>query len=150
MFLSGRIWRMRHRVIVAGVIKNERGEYLLCKKPDNLGVFAGQWGIPGGGIDDGERMNDALKREMREEVGLEIDEIVPMFFKDDVQDKLYKDGTKERIYMIYLVFVCLAASDRAKLNEEFEAYKWVGPKEVLGYDLNEPTRETFERLLKGA
>jgi ADP-ribose pyrophosphatase YjhB (NUDIX family) len=35
------------RVIAVGVIQNEQGEILLCKKSPRRGVFPGQWGLPG-------------------------------------------------------------------------------------------------------
>ena len=42
------------RVIVVGVVQNIAGELLICKMPLGLGVFPGQWGLPGGGIEAGE------------------------------------------------------------------------------------------------
>jgi len=58
------------RVIAVGIVQNEKGQCLICKKPVALGVFPGQWGLPGGGIDDGETIEISLRRELREEVGL--------------------------------------------------------------------------------
>ncbi|MDI5349372.1 NUDIX domain-containing protein, partial [Salmonella enterica subsp. enterica serovar Kentucky] len=41
--------------------------YLLCKMADNRGVFPGQWALSGGGVEPGERIEEALRREVREE-----------------------------------------------------------------------------------
>ena len=46
---------IERRVIVVGLIHNGRGEWLLCKMPAERGVFPGQWGLPGGGIEPGSR-----------------------------------------------------------------------------------------------
>ncbi len=134
------------RIIVVAVIQNSAGAYLVCKKPAQRGVFPGQWAVPGGGIEPGERMLDALRREVREEVGLEIQAIQPLFFKDGEYPKLYPDGSRNDVYMIFLLFSCRAASQEVRLGEEFEEFAWVQPADLGGYDLNEQTRDTFHRL----
>ena len=133
-------------MIVVAVIQNSAGEYLLCRKPATRGVFPGQWAIPGGGIEPGERMIDALRREVREEVGLEIEAIRPLFFKDGEYPKLYPDGSQQDIYMIFLLFSCLAPGNEVHLGEEFEAFAWVKAANLGQYDLNEQTRATFTHL----
>jgi nucleoside triphosphatase len=134
------------RIITVGVVRNHRDEVLICHKPVTRGVFAGQWGLPGGGIEPGERMQDALRRELREEVGLEIGQIEACFFKDGQHEKLYPDGTQTPVYMIFLVFTCLAEDGDVKLNAEFDAYAWVNPERLADYNLNDETRDTFRRL----
>jgi len=134
------------RVIVVGVIENSRGEFLICKKPIHRGVFPGQWALPGGGIEQGERMMDALRREIREEVGIEIDGVKPLFFKDGEYPKLFQDGSQKEIYMIFLLFSCHALSEEVVIGEEFEQYAWVKGEDLGKFDLNEQTRDTFIQL----
>jgi nucleoside triphosphatase len=136
----------RFRVIVVAVIQNSRDEYLICRKPVTRGVFPGQWAIPGGGIEPGERMLDALRREVQEEVGLEIQDIRPLFFKDGEYPKLFPDGSQEEIYMVFLLFACRAASEAVQLGEEFEQFAWVKGADLINFDLNEQTKDTFSRL----
>lgn len=97
-------------------------------------------------MEEGERMVGALRREVGEEVGLRIDEVQPLFFQDDVQRKYYEDGSSEELYMIYLLFACRALTSRVRLNREFEAFAWVKPRQLADYDLNSPTRQTFQTL----
>ena len=61
---------LEHRTIVVGLVWNRQNELLFCKMPDNRGVFPDQWGLPGGGIEPNEKMTDALKRELKEELGI--------------------------------------------------------------------------------
>lgn len=135
---------MRQRVIVCPVIQNE-GEYLLCKMAADRGVFPGQWALSGGGMEPGESMETALRREIREELGeeLRITEIKPWAFRDDTRIKTYPDGTTEEIYMIYLIFDCISANRNITFNEEFQAIAWVSPESLKEMDLNEATRITF-------
>lgn len=134
------------RIITVAVIHNDQGEYLICKKPTNLGVFPGQWALPGGGIEPGEHMEESLRREVREEVGLEVGEVTPLFFKDGQYPKHYPDGTVGDVYMIFLLFSCLAASTDPHLGDEFEAYAWVKAADLSLYDLNEQTKATFIQM----
>ncbi len=133
------------RIIVCPVIRNKEDEYLICKMPDNRGCYPGQWAIPGGGIEDNEKIIDAIKREIVEELGdkLIISEIIPLMFKDTFRTKIYADGSKKKVYMICLLFDCLAENTIVKLNDEFVSYAWVKKDDLKNYDLNEATKDTF-------
>jgi nucleoside triphosphatase len=137
---------MKYRVIVVVIINNSRGEFLICKKPKNLGIFPGQWALPGGGIEEKEKMLEAVEREVKEETGLRVSEITPLYFTDDLQKKYLRSGTVEKHYMIYLYFRARAADDRVKLGEEFEDYSWVKIADLGKFDLNKATVKTFKKL----
>lgn len=135
---------MRQRIIVCPLIEND-GAYLLCKMPSDRGVFPGQWALSGGGMEAGEKIEEALRREIREELGegLKIAEITPWTFRDDVRTKTYPDGSTEEIYMIYLIFDCRSINRDIAINDEFEDYAWVRPGELNTFDLNPATRVTL-------
>jgi len=60
---------------VGAVIMNDLGEVLLMKRSKNLSkdrTTAGLWSIPGGEVEFGEKVSDAIKREVREELDVEI------------------------------------------------------------------------------
>ncbi|GAL57048.1 nucleoside triphosphatase NudI [Pseudescherichia vulneris NBRC 102420] len=137
---------MRQRIIVCPIIKNN-GDYLLCKMADDRGVFPGQWALSGGGMEPGETIEEALRREIREELGeeLRITEIAPWTFRDDIRVKTYPDGRKEKIYMLYLIFDCISANRQVTFNDEFQEVKWVSPNDIGQLDLNEATRMTFKQ-----
>src|SRR5689334_10159607 len=86
-----------------------------------------KWALSGGGMEPGEKIEEALRREIREELGdkLEIAQVTPWTFRDDTRVKTYADGSTEEIYMIYLIFDCRAANRTVELNDEFEDHAWV-------------------------
>lgn len=135
-----------HRLIVVPIIYDQQGHVLICKKASDRGVFPGKWGLPGGGMEPGEFMEEALRREVREELGIEIEDIQPLFFKEGIESKV-RPGTKpETIHMIYLLFQCKAATTELKLNEEFAHFAWALPSELRGFDLDPETTRTFAEL----
>ena len=138
--------KMVARVIVVALIHNQHGEYLICKKPSDRGVFPGEWGLPGGGVEPGETLEQALRREVFEEVGLELASVEPLFFTDAAFPKFFPNGTNRLIYMIFLLYRCVAAPGNIRLNPEFEQSAWVAPEHFSSYQLNRATLETFSRL----
>lgn len=56
-----------HIVSVGGLIENDEGKILMLKSPDR------GWEIPGGQVEEGESLTDALKREVKEETGIDIE-----------------------------------------------------------------------------
>jgi 8-oxo-dGTP diphosphatase len=67
----------RHPVDVAvGVLINPQGEFLLTSRPAGK-VYAGYWEFPGGKLEAGESVEDALRRELMEEIGIEIGAVQP-------------------------------------------------------------------------
>ncbi len=67
--------------VAAAVIQNDRGEFLLAQRPVGK-IYAGYWEFPGGKVEAGESAADALKRELHEELGLEIDAAYPWLTRD--------------------------------------------------------------------
>ncbi|MCB7145187.1 nucleoside triphosphatase NudI [Stenotrophomonas maltophilia] len=135
---------VRQRVIVCPLTQNQ-GAYLLCRMPLHRGAFPGQWALSGGGLEPDERIEEGLRREIREELGhaLQIGAVQPWTFRDDIRTKLYPDGSSEQIHMIYLIFDCEALNRDVTINEEFDAHAWVEPKDLGAYDLNAATRITL-------
>src|SRR5260370_35968593 len=62
----------RFTVTAAGLVFNDQGEVLLLK---HLFRPGSGWGLPGGFIEAGEQPREALRRELREEIGLELEEL---------------------------------------------------------------------------
>ncbi|HUQ81841.1 MAG TPA: nucleoside triphosphatase NudI [Gemmatimonadaceae bacterium] len=135
----------RRRLIVVPIIRRGDGRLLLCRKPNDRGVFPGQWGLPGGGVEDGETIEDALRREVREELQLELDSIHPAYFKGEEREKLYPGGRRETMYMVFLISVCTVGDGDPVLNDEFDAFAWVAVDELASYDINETTRATLRQ-----
>jgi 8-oxo-dGTP diphosphatase len=112
---SSRAYPDRPFVGVGAVIVDEAARVLLVKR--RFEPLAGQWSLPGGGVDVGETLEACVVREMREETGLEV-EVGPVI---EVFDRIMHDAEGRVQYHYVLVdYVCrpvggvlMAASDVA-------------------------------------
>lgn len=104
-----------HSVSVAGVVVNDEGSVLLIRRRDN-----GHWEPPGGILETGETIRDGLRREIREETGLEIE--------PEALTGVYKNMTRG---IVSLVFRCRVTGGAAMAETaECTALRWVKPDEV--------------------
>ena len=62
------------RLGVVGAEFDATGRVLLTRRAPHMRSFPGSWVMPGGGLDPGESMADAVVREVHEETGVDLDE----------------------------------------------------------------------------
>jgi len=62
--------------VAVGVLVDLQGRFLLTSRPEGK-VYAGYWEFPGGKLEAGETVEAALKRELHEEIGIEIGSVQP-------------------------------------------------------------------------
>lgn len=99
---------------VAAIITNEQGGVLLL---NHVLRPASGWGIPGGFISLGEQPEAALRREIREETGLELSNI-----------SMYRVRTLKR--HVEIIFLANSVGDAAVMSREITELCWFDPDEV--------------------
>lgn len=60
-----------HRIVGAGVVTDDRGRVLVARRPDKA-MLAGLWEFPGGGVEEGETVPQCIRRELKEELGIDV------------------------------------------------------------------------------
>lgn len=107
-----------------------------------------KWGhkytIPGGHIEVGETMEQALVREVKEETNLNIYDIRFIKFFEVIFDPHFHN----RKHFIFFDFTCHTNDTDVILNEEAEEYLWATEDEALQLHLEDNTRRFIERVKK--
>jgi 8-oxo-dGTP diphosphatase len=69
--------------VVAGILRGKAGHYLMASRPRGK-VYSGFWEFPGGKIEPGEKAIDALRRELKEELGVDVVDANPWIVREHV------------------------------------------------------------------
>ena len=127
-------------VVGVGAVILDRDKILLEKRKNE--PSKGKWSVPGGLVELGESVEQAVIREVKEETGLEVYE--PRLVDVVNYVSLGEKGAVVYHYVIvdYLVTV---KSGKPKASSDAAALKWVPFSEVEEYDLTESFRRFFRR-----
>ena len=106
--------------------------------------WRGKYVIPGGHIELGEKMETALKREVKEETNLEIRDVQFLLF----QEFIFGESYWHKGHYIFFDFMCRTDSVDVKLNEEAEEYIWTSIEEALNLPVEHYTSVAIEAYLK--
>jgi 8-oxo-dGTP pyrophosphatase MutT (NUDIX family) len=110
------------KIAAHGLIK-KGNKYLVTRRAKANDYMPGFWDIPGGTIEFGEKIVDALKREVLEETGLKI--------KPGKIQSVYGYLSGESRHQFQLVYACVYRSGEVKLNpEEHDKYLWATIPEI--------------------
>lgn len=94
-------------------------------------------------MEKGERMEDALEREVKEETGLKVYDIELI----SLQESIFSRQFHSKRHFIFIDYLCKTDAMEVILNDEADGYAWVRPDAVLNYDLGGYTRRFFEEYL---
>jgi 8-oxo-dGTP pyrophosphatase MutT (NUDIX family) len=147
--------RTIHRTIASALILSKDGKLLMgMKDPREGGVYADCWHIPGGGVDAGETKEQALKREVLEEVGIDITSCSITLADDQGSgetEKTLKD-TGEKVlckmqFNVYRVDIDQNA-DKIKtiLSDDLASLQWFTLSQLKDHKLTPPSISLFKRL----
>jgi 8-oxo-dGTP diphosphatase len=112
-------------------------KFLAIKRSPTDFVRPDTWDLPGGHVEYPEEPKASLRREIKEETGLDVSELEPLHVISE-----YKE--EKPVYYLWIVYKTKAMSEKIALSDEHSDYRWVTPEEFL----QEESADFLEEIVK--
>lgn len=128
-----------HVVLAVGAfIVNDNNEILIVKKSEAEHIDAGLWTIPGGKIEPDEAILDGLKREVKEEVNLDIE--IDRWIGEDVFES-------SGFYYHAQHFLCHPLNFDVKLEKKLLESRWIKKEQINAYEFPVNIKKRINQIL---
>ena len=124
-----------HPRVGVGAVLIHEGKVLLIRRGKE--PLRGRWVVPGGTVEAGETLEDALAREVLEETGLVVRprEVMLVF------DRILREGDRLDYHYVIIDYLCEYVAGEARAASDAEAVALVAPEDLAGYDLPDKALE---------
>lgn len=128
---------------VGAIIVNKEGKLFLAKRGREVRNESGRWEFPGGGVEFGDTLENTLKREMKEEYGIDI-KVGELL---DVYDHIIPE---EHQHWVSPTYICTIIKGKPKILEPHKCDKigWFTAEEIAKMHLSIITKYNFENFVK--
>jgi 8-oxo-dGTP diphosphatase len=132
------------RVAAKALIINDQNKVLILRESHAYeeGTNFGRYGLPGGRVEVGESFFDGLRREVREETGLEVQIEQPIFVSEWFP---VIKGVQNQIIGVF--FICRPLTQVITLSSAHDYYMWVDPYSLGDYYMIESDFQAIKRAL---
>jgi nucleoside triphosphatase len=126
---------------VGALIVNKEGKILLVKSHKWFDKFT----LPGGHIEIGETMVEAVKREVKEEVGLDV-QVGHLLL---MQEAIFAPEFYKKRHFIFIDFACRSKDEQVKLDQdELQDHVWIYPGAAYNLKLDSFTKKTIDKFME--
>ena len=137
-----------HKIIpvALGLLINDQGQFLITLRNDPKAKWAHlKWEIPGGGVEKGETPEQAVIRELREEVGIEAE----FLHSQPLVTRLTRPVKKGELLFVFSTFLCKIVSGNIVLDKrEAVDYRWATLPDLRALPFLSKTDEMVEEALQ--
>jgi 8-oxo-dGTP diphosphatase len=131
-----------HPVVAVGAVVVRDGQALIIKRAHE--PRKGEWSLPGGLLELGESLQDAVRREIKEETSLDIT-VGPVI---ETFDRVHRDEAgKIRYHFVIVDFVCWPNGGQAIPGSDADGVAWVTESDIDEYKVNAHARAVILRGL---
>lgn len=139
-----------YRSNVAGILRNRHGQILVCERIQ----MENAWQFPQGGVDEGESLEEALRRELWEEIGV-VPEDYRIVESRGPYRYLFGEGRRKKGFhgKEQHYFLCDFTGEDSRIqieteHPEFRAWKWIQPEDFRTEWLPEMKLEVYRAVFR--
>jgi len=127
-----------HPKVGVGAVLIHEGKVLLIRRGKE--PLRGRWVVPGGTVEAGETLEEALAREVLEETGLVVRprEVMLVF------DRILREGERLDYHYVIIDYLCDYLAGEARAGSDAEAVAMVAPEDLAAYDLPDKALEVVQ------
>ena len=120
-----------HPIVGVGGVVVHRGRVLLIRRGSE--PLKGAWSIPGGLLELGEELAEGVRRELKEETGLDVKplEVLAVF------DRVFREGPRVRYHYVIVDYACRLKGGRLRAASDVLDARWVRREDLPQYHLSE-------------
>ena len=134
----------KHIVAAGGIVENDRGEVLIVKHRDHKA-----WAYPGGQVENGENLTDAVIREIKEESGINVSVEKLIVISSNTSSYEGTNGYENVPTKVMFDFVCkYIDGELLSSTDETTESMWVKKEDAMDYIKHPTYRERFQAYLK--
>jgi 8-oxo-dGTP diphosphatase len=135
----------KHPLLGVGALiftsSGRRGPILLVERGGH--PLKGYWSLPGGLVETGETLEDAVRREILEETGLQIQPVSRV----EIFERIMRDASGRAEYHYVLAdYICKVVGGALRAGDDVSRAEWVRRAELGNYRITDGTREVIERV----
>jgi 8-oxo-dGTP diphosphatase len=134
-----------HPIIGVGAVIVEGGRVLLVRRDTE--PLRGEWSVPGGMLELGEKLRDGVRREALEETGVKVEpgEVL------DVFDSIFTDALgKTQYHYVLIDYLCRPISGEAQAGGDVSDVRWVSLEALPAMGLRESIEQVVRKGLERA
>lgn len=124
---------------VGALIRNKKGEILLLDRTKPPFGWAG----PAGHVDKGERHQDAIRREVKEETGYKVTSIKKFLYEEEISGNRCNRGISTHYWHLY---ECRVTGKMKRNKSETKGLSWFSEDEILGLEIEPVWKHWFKRI----
>ena len=131
-----------HPIIGVGAVIIEGSRVLLVRRDTE--PLRGEWSVPGGMLELGEKLRDGVRREALEETGVKVEpgEVL------DVFDSIFTDGLgKTQYHYVLIDYLCRVTSGEAQAGSDVSDVRWVSLEALPAMGLRESVEQVVRKGL---